>query len=406
MSMRTWLTSLFLGLGSLAFFLAGISKPPSVYFDEKLYVDAANAVVTGAPDPSPYGPPLGKLMIAASIAISGNNSFGWRWPSAVCGALTAVAVFLFLLLLLDDYTLALTGAGLMLLNNFVFVFSRTAMMDIFLVAFAMWGLLAFVAALKVDQLETSTRRAVTAFSGIMFGCSMACKWNGVDQLAVVLVLGVILFWWSKRLGDSDLARCRENLQQAGWVWLAISFLVLPAVTYLATFWPLFRSQRIPFTLATLVSANAFIWQFHRAVVGNTGLIVPWYKWPFMTQPTRALSYLVGNWFVMWAGILALLYCLRRFARSLPETLIVSLYVVNMLQWIVTPQPCVFYYYYFPAAMFVGMAIPAALHRLPARYFGVRLSVASLLPAFCIFAYCFAHMAHLGAPFDIMLGYWP
>ena len=67
--------------------------------------------------------------------------------------------------------------------------------------------------------------------------------------------------------------------------------------------------------------------------------------------------------------------------------------MNMLQWMLTPQPCVFYYYYFPAAMFLGMAIPVALSRLPVRYFGVRLSVACLLPAFCIFVYCFAHMAH-------------
>jgi dolichyl-phosphate-mannose--protein O-mannosyl transferase len=91
--------------------------------------------------------------------------------------------------------------------------------------------------------------------------------------------------------------------------------------------------------------------------------------------------------------------------SVPETLLVSLYAVNMLQWIVTPQPCTFYYYYFPAAMFLGMAIPVALHRLPERCFGVRLSVVSVLPAFCVFAYCFAHMAHLGSPYDTMLGYW-
>jgi hypothetical protein len=54
---------------------------------------------------------------------------------------------------------------------------------------------------------------------------------------------------------------------------------------------------------------------------------------------------------------------------------------------------------FPAAMFLGMAIPIALCRIPSHYFGVRLSVVCVLPALCVFAFCFAHMAHLGAPYD-------
>ncbi len=403
--MKTRLTTLLLGIGSLAFFLAGISNPQGLYFDEKLYVDAGNAILAHTLDPSPYGPPLGKLVVAAGIAFSGNTPFGWRFPSALFGALALVGVFLLLKVLLDDYELALAGAVLTLLNSFLYVFSRTAMMDVFLVTFAVWGLLAFLVAVKRDGLGATRRRALFAAAGVLFGFAVSCKWNGVDELAVVLLSGAILFFW-KRSADSEFGRCAANLREAGPAWFAASFLAFPVLSYLATFWLLFRSQRIPLSISSLLSANAFIWNFHRAVTGNPGLTTPWYKWPLMTQPTRALSYLVGNWYVMWAGLLALFFCLRRFGRSLPETLIVSLYAMNMLQWIVTPQPCVFYYYYFPAATFLGMAIPVALHRLPQSPFGVRLSVISVLPAFCVFAYCFAHMAHLGAPFDTMLGAWP
>ena len=87
-------------------------------------------------------------------------------------------------------------------------------------------------------------------------------------------------------------------------------------------------------------------------------------------------------------------------------MIVLLYSANLLQWAVTPQSCMFYYYYFPAAMFLGLAIPVALHRLPARVYGIRLSVVATLPALCVFAYCFSRMAHLPTPFDCMLGCWP
>jgi dolichyl-phosphate-mannose--protein O-mannosyl transferase len=403
---RTLQTCLFLAAASLALFLAGIRNPPAMFFDEKLYVDAGNAILHHTPDPSPYGPPLGKLLVAIGIATAGDNSFGWRWPSAVCGALTLVAVFLLAQLLLDDYAMALTAALLTLLNNFLYVLSRIAMMDIYLLAFALWGVLAFVAAIKVSHLTKAQRRVLLALSGGVFGAAIACKWNGIDELAVVFLLGVFLLLRARTPTGSEFARCSGNLREVGATFFAISFTAIPALVYLATFYPLFHSQHLAFSLHNLASANLFIWRFHRAVAGNTGLIVPWYKWPLMTAPTRGLSYLVGNWYVMWAGLLALLYSLRRFGAALPETLLVSLYAMNMLQWIVTPQPCTFYYYYFPAATFLTLAIPVALYRLPARCFGIRLSVISVLPALCVFAYCFAHMAHLGVPYDTMLGYWP
>jgi len=114
---------------------------------------------------------------------------------------------------------------------------------------------------------------------------------------------------------------------------------------------------------------------------------------------------VGNWYVMWIGLVAWAYCLRRFARNLAETLIVLLYAANFLQWAVTPQGALYYYYYFPAALFLGMAIVVALHRLPQHVYGVRLSVAAVLPAACIFIYCFGRMANLPPPFDCTLGCW-
>jgi hypothetical protein len=61
------------------------------------------------------------------------------------------------------------------------------------------------------------------------------------------------------------------------------------------------------------------------------------------------------------------------------------YAINMLQWIMTPQPCVFFCYYLSAAMFVVMAIGGIVAGASA-VFWVRLSVACLLPTFCIFVY--------------------
>jgi 4-amino-4-deoxy-L-arabinose transferase-like glycosyltransferase len=405
-NMRTSLAALLIGLCSLALFLSGIGRPSGAIFDESKYVDPAKALLAGIHDTSPDGPPLGKLVLAGSIAIIGDSPFGWRVPSAIFGAITLVGVFLLANLLFDDCALVLATVVLTLLNNFLYIFSRTAMMDIFLVAFAVWGVLAFTAALKLELLGAKKRRGLLAASGLLLGLACACKWNGVDELCVVAAIGGFLYLWSGKSKNPEIVQYGVNLREAGVGWFAAAFLLLPPLAYLATYWPYCRMLHLPFSTHVVIAMNIYIWRFHLAVVGNPPIIIPWYRWPVYTHPLRPLSYLVLNWYIMWVGLAAGIFCLRRFARSLPETLIVLLYGANLLQWAVTPQKCLYYYYYFPAAMFLGMAIPATLNRLPARLFGVRLSLVAVLPAMCVFAYCFARISNLPVPFDCALGCWP
>jgi 4-amino-4-deoxy-L-arabinose transferase-like glycosyltransferase len=315
-------------------------------------------------------------------------------------------MFLLANLLLDDFALALTAAALTLFNNFLFIFSRTAMMDIFLVAFAVWGILAFTAALKMKSLGAVKRRSLLAASGLLLGLACACKWNGVDELCVVAAIGGFFSLWPRKTKNPEIALYGSNLREAGAGWFAAAFLLLPPLAYLATYWPYCRMQHLPFSTPVVAAMTVYIWRFHLAVVGSRTAILAWYRWPFYAHPFRPLSYLVLNWFILWGGLAAFVHCLWRFARSLPETLIALLYGANLMQWAVTPQKALYYYYYFPAAMFLGIAIPLALKRLPTRIFGARLSVVAVLPAVCVFAYCFGRIANLPPPFDCALGCWP
>jgi dolichyl-phosphate-mannose--protein O-mannosyl transferase len=164
-SVKLWWTVAFLWIGTLAFLLAGMTTPDTMLFDEPLYVNAARSLQAGAGEPTPYGPPLGLLLISQSIRFFGDSPLGWRIPGAVLGAFTVVGVFLLLYVLLDDFTLALTAAILALLNNMLYVLSRVAMMDIYLVAFAIWGVLAFTAAAVIENLEPIKRRVLIGASG-------------------------------------------------------------------------------------------------------------------------------------------------------------------------------------------------------------------------------------------------
>jgi len=404
--MRTTVTALLLCLMSFAFFLRDIGNPPEFLLDECQYVGSSIALLAHAPNPNPEAPPLGKLIIAGGIKYFGNNPLGWRIMSVVFGALTITGFFLWVKLLVGDYGIALTAAILALLDNFMFVLARAALMDIFLVGFMILGLLAFTAAVKLDNISVAARRAVFLLSGVLFGFSCACKWNGVDTLAVVIATTIALLWASNRFHNPELAPYAERLRQTGIPWVAFSLLVVPPLAYSITFLPLVHSLDRPFNLHELVSMNVFIWKFHRAIVGNIFLVTRWYTWPLHVDPLRSLSYLVGNWYIMWAGLVALLFCVRRFGRSLPETLIVVLYATSFLQWAITPQSCQFYYYYFPSAIFLGVAFVLALRQLPEHVFGVRVATLSVLPAVFVFAYCYPRMAHLPQPFDCALGCWP
>jgi hypothetical protein len=73
---------------------------------------------------------------------------------------------------------------------------------------------------------------------------------------------------------------------------------------------------------------------------------------------------MGNFVVVWGGLLALLICAWRFCRSLalPEGLVTMFYAVNLLQRVVIPQQRTVYYHYYPSAMFLGVAIAIAISR--------------------------------------------
>jgi dolichyl-phosphate-mannose-protein mannosyltransferase len=405
-SRRTWLTGLALAVVSLTVFLFGINNPQDPFYDEFQYVNAARAFLAGTANTNPEAPPLGKLLIALGIKAFGDNAYGWRSLEALCGALTLVGVFFWVNLLLRDETLALIAAVLTFLNNFLYVMSRVAMMDISLVMFLIWGLVAFTAALEVDSFSLIQRRIVLAISGTMFGLACACKWNGIDTLGIVVIVSAVLMWQARRLPDGPIRRYGANLRQVGLTTIFLCLLAIPVVAYALTYWPLCHGLHRPFGIRELVSMNVYIWRFHRAVPGNPAIASPWYSWIFQVAPQRCLSYLVGNWIVMWGGLLALAFCFSRVSNRMPEMFVVALYFGNLLQWAVTPQHYLYYYYYFPCAMFLTVAIPIALYRVSNRVLRRRLALICIAAAGCAFLFCFPHMAHLEAPFDCALGCWP
>lgn len=229
-------------LVSLALLVAGLGNPRRMYFDEGYFVPEARALIQGVPNPDPQAPPLakpplGRLIMAVGMKAAGDNSFGWRIAGGVCGALTVAAVYLWAFLLLQDSSLAFLAAGLALLNNFLFVMSRIATVDVFLMVFLMWSMVAYTAAL-VLPLHAGGRRFLVCLAGVLVGLAGACKWNAIDTLVVFVLVAFLLLVVSRfKVGASNLALSgyARNIAEAGVPFLLIALVVAPIAAYSLVF---------------------------------------------------------------------------------------------------------------------------------------------------------------------------
>lgn len=151
-------------LGLLCLLAAGVraynlgtpaAKPPTqgYIFDERYYASAAG-VIAGEPikhgdiyygaapsgaDPNGEHPQLGKLVIAASIRVFGDNGIGWRITAVVFGVAAVLLLYWLVLCAGGSSWLALGAAALGTFDNLWVVHSRIAVLDIYTVPFMLAG---------------------------------------------------------------------------------------------------------------------------------------------------------------------------------------------------------------------------------------------------------------------------
>jgi dolichyl-phosphate-mannose-protein mannosyltransferase len=207
----------FIFAGSLAAFVWGIGSAGEVYFDETWYVPAARAWLNSGEMLHQEHPPLGKLLIAASLWLFGDNPLGWRAMSALFGSITLVAVYVWTFALIDDLRAALWAAAATFFNSILFVQARIAMLDIFLVAFTSLALALYTLSVKEAHSKRSLVYALAM--GVCLGLAGACKWSGFFLLfgliAIQLLIGLMRLWRVRfddpRPSDFYLpARCRPG----------------------------------------------------------------------------------------------------------------------------------------------------------------------------------------------------
>ncbi len=277
------LTALGFTLVALALRLWHLSTPKGFVFDEVYYAKNAHSLVQHGVELKNGGagefivhPPVGKWVIGIGIKIFGFNEFGWRFSSAVIGAISVGLIFLVARKLFDSYYLACTAALLTLLDGLHLVHSRTALLDIFLMFFI---LLSFYLIL--------VRRPWLA--GLALGLAFATKWSGIYYM---VAFGAFLLYSDYRLARSlemenpILTVAKKSL----WKRL-IQFGVIPGVTYVVSWFGWFLNSTgwdrkwSPSIVKSFIHYQSEIWNFHKGLTeAHSYSANPW-SWLIMGRPT-------------------------------------------------------------------------------------------------------------------------
>lgn len=112
-----------------------ISFRNSMYFDEIYHARTAYEFLNGLTAYETTHPPLGKLFIAAGVAVFGMNPFGWRIAGTLFGIAMVPLVYLFARKLTDNTPLAALACFLFSFDFMHFTQTRLATIDVYITFF-------------------------------------------------------------------------------------------------------------------------------------------------------------------------------------------------------------------------------------------------------------------------------
>jgi len=297
--------------------------PPQIVWDELYFPDMANKYLQDTYFFDLH-PPLGKFIIAASIAVFGDTFVAWRLMPSVFGIALLPLGFFLGWHLFKQRVGALLVAAFFAGETILIVHSRVGVMDIFLVFFT---LATFLAALVVE------RRGQAIWPAVLLGVAISIKWAAFP---VVVPAGYVL--WRKGLLRPFLAG----------LWIA-------AIIYIAIVYV----DRLILVTGNPVQAWVEVWEWHLQAARKIGAAVPhlwgspWWSWPIMLRPIRfyyganpdetlRVILAIGNPLVWWSSTLAVLAGLidvarkavsRKLSADDPLVPITLGYVLLMLPWV-------------------------------------------------------------------------
>jgi dolichyl-phosphate-mannose-protein mannosyltransferase len=356
-----------LTFGFFLLVLVRLTIPSKPFFDEVHYLPAARTLLEMSAPVNREHPLLGKEILAIGIALFGDRPFGWRVFPAIFGAL-ALFAFMRALWFASLSRFATLAGGVLLATAIpLYIQARIAMLDVFMVAFAMIALWQCAAAVR----EPEKARARLAIAGVALGFAMASKWSAIPVAMVPGLAFLAARVWSARGNFLFATRGAPipgvSLPQAA-LWLGL----VPLVAYALTFVPAYFYSERPLSEWGLIGYHKDMLAMQLQTlkphpyqstwpqwVGNARAI--WYLYENVDGAQRGVL-LVGNPLTMLVGLIGLAWCawagvMRRRWDMLG---VAVLYLVSLVFWVVSPKSVQFYYHYFLPSTFLVAALALTL----------------------------------------------
>ena len=392
-------------------FTSGATALATVPRTDFLYaLDDGRVVVVETHGSSPYAsiPVMGallgvdgegdKLVVAgaggADLIETGRHALAWRLPGLLFAA--GLAFFLVLLarrLFASAVLPALAGLAVVV-DGSMFAQARIGMNDIYVATLIVAGWYFVIAAHR-------PRRWVTLdvlIAGVLFGLALAAKWAGAYTLVGLLIASIAVTARAYERGHPGAGGPLDLFDRRGLnaLVLFVSFAVIPAGVYLASYVRWFGGPTIPYGW-NLVELTKQMYWYHSGLTSPHPAGSPWWSWPLVLKPVywyfgastggdNAYIYDAGNVAIFWAGIVAFGWCAIAAvrARSLPLAIVVFAALVQYVAWIPIGR-VLFFYHFFTVLPFYLLALAAGLAYLweTGR---ARLVVGYLALATAVFAY--------------------
>ncbi len=330
--------------------LVNLSHPHNMIFDEVYHAFTAREFVRGdnliawewwhqAPHGFAYEwthPPLAKYGMVLGMLLFGQNAFGWRFFSALFGALTIVLTYLLGKRWFSP-KIALTASFLLMFDGLHLVQSRIAMNDIYLLFFILLTL----------YLASYRRWRLAAFS---FGLALASKWSAL----YLLIPLSYLFFQTHHLSLKTIL-------------LTSRFLLLTFFTYLFAYFPFFLHH----SFSQFIELQRQMWLYHTHLKAThpyqsrpwqwvLGLRPVWYYTHHFASKISNI-YAQSNPFVLSFGFISLLTLPLVWSQQLFLPLLI--YFSFWLPWLFSPR-IMFFYHYLPSLPFFYLWLSYLLYRLP------------------------------------------
>jgi len=314
-----------------------------------------------------------KLVVAGAngsdLIETGRHALAWRLPGILFAALLAFFLVLLARRLFASAVLpALVGVAVVL-DGSMFAQARIGMNDIYVATLIVAGWYFVVAAYR------PRRSAIVdiVIAGVLFGLALASKWAGAYTLAGLLVASLAVTARAYERGRPGTGGPLDLLARRGLnaLVLFVSFAVIPAAIYLASYVRWFGGPTIPYGW-TLVELTQQMYWYHSSLTAPHPAGSPWWSWPFVLKPVywyfgassggdNAYIYDAGNVVLFWAGLVAFAWCAVAAvrARSVPLAFVVFAGLVQYVAWIPIGR-VLFFYHFFTVLPFYLLALAAGL----------------------------------------------